>query len=457
MPSPILNILWALLFNASFATVVVLKNVTLDDANRNIVYSPSEGWWSVGFGPWDVDTTLLFDGTWHQALSKQGENVYPSVEVQFTGVAVYVYNVIYNPTSIQFQLDNESATIHRYAGGSGAQYNFLVYSNHGLENTSHTLTMALDNDGISEFFFDCLVVTVQHEEQNVESSSNGQLPINTTPSTSLTEGNPSSSDLSLSSSLARGSPPSPAPSRPVSQTSHLSLSSPVPPSQTQPTVALNRRAEIAIGGAVGGVVVTLLIIGVSTILCRRRARSIRERATRYRESFSPILEFLDASGAPEVPPTYTSLARTPAACPSKHRFVPGSPTSSVCPIPLTPSQPSAVYDGPSTDTPAEYETPSNHPSSVVLSPGSSRGSRSSSMPPTLPFAPDGQSVQQSPADPEFPEHDAVVHEDDGDDDMISTQVRERLTALELELQRLRLKQQEMHSVLHDAPPRYEET
>lgn len=51
----------------------------------------------------------------------------------------------------------------------------------------------------------------------------------------------------------------------------------------------------------------------------------------------------------------------------------------------------------------------------------------------------------------------MAHKDDNDDDMISTQVRARFIALELELRRLRLNQQEMHSALHDAPPRYEET
>ena len=42
----------------------------------------------------DLDSSKLFRGTWHGAIARQSSNQTPSVTLQFTGVAIYVFNVL---------------------------------------------------------------------------------------------------------------------------------------------------------------------------------------------------------------------------------------------------------------------------------------------------------------------------------------------------------------------------
>ena len=495
MPSPTLHILCTLLVSWSFIAGAVISNVTIDDAHQYIVYRPPGGW-SVGLGQWDIDPTQLFDRTWHQALSSQGENVSPSVEFKFTGVAVYIYNVVINPTFIQFQLDNESpTTYHSRMLGPGVHYNVLVYSNQGLENKPHTLTMTSSNENAPNLFFDHLVVTTQQEVQiSVLPSQHGTTTtiIGTMEpganSTSLPKESPTPSNRfppfsPVSTVLPKESPspsnrfPSFSPvstvfpqlstvsSQSVFPTQHSSMPSSILPPQNRsaspsqptmravdlPVVPPNKHTEIAVGGAVGGVAI-LLLLGVSTILCRRRAQSARERTARLRQTCSHIPESSDALDAPELPPTY-SLARAPSDCSSKRRYTAlTGPQSSSSSAPLTPSQLSAVCDGPTALS--QHGAPPYRFSHVMFSLESLRGQPPSSVPSSLSFVPNERGmVLQGKADPE-PE--AAGRDDHSDDDGTSMQFRAQLSALQLELKWLRSKQRQMHSVLLDVPPRYEE-
>ncbi|KAH9911788.1 uncharacterized protein BXZ73DRAFT_56766, partial [Epithele typhae] len=135
------------------------RNVTTEDTDESINYRPlGENWWSGGaFSKFGVDPTRLSGQSWMWAQSLQGDQTSATATFQFSGVSVYVFNVLIHFINVEFFLDDEpnpTTFVWQPSGLEHIQYNTVVYSRSGLDNTQHTLKMQLKNDGESMIFFD---------------------------------------------------------------------------------------------------------------------------------------------------------------------------------------------------------------------------------------------------------------------------------------------------------------
>ncbi|EJF62036.1 hypothetical protein DICSQDRAFT_37999, partial [Dichomitus squalens LYAD-421 SS1] len=143
------------------------------------VYLPNDGTWHVGspsedcdsckIKPSTLDISQIHDHTWHDATHTPGLTP-AQIIVNFTGTAVYVYNIVPNslPNStttfvnISFTLDGSDAgsfVRHPDPKTEVIQYNQLVYSKNGLENVPHTLVMTSGGDPKCLVLFDYLLYT----------------------------------------------------------------------------------------------------------------------------------------------------------------------------------------------------------------------------------------------------------------------------------------------------------
>ena len=176
-------------------------------------YSPSEQW---GQGTADNNHCLIrpspsqfYDGTWHYTTfhpSTPG-TVPPTITIQFTGTAVYVFNALANHiigdldaiTNMTFSLDGETVGkfVQTPTFPSGFQYNVPVYANQSLENTNHELVIkAAAGQHPSLILFDYVVYTSK-DESNTQSSQQGPQSTSSSSKTSTSSSIPSS-DLIVS-------------------------------------------------------------------------------------------------------------------------------------------------------------------------------------------------------------------------------------------------------------------
>ncbi|KAI0652609.1 hypothetical protein C8Q79DRAFT_898303, partial [Trametes meyenii] len=151
-------------------------NRTIDDEKGDSVtgavpsYSPAR--------PWNqgatckncaihLDYSQTFDGTWHDS-TRFSNGLEPHViTANFTGTAVYVYNIIVDiipfNTNLRFTLDGTVASklfSHVATGFMDPQYNVLVFESTGLPNTDHTLAIeAISDKNLSLVLFDRIVYT----------------------------------------------------------------------------------------------------------------------------------------------------------------------------------------------------------------------------------------------------------------------------------------------------------
>ncbi|KAI0326739.1 hypothetical protein GY45DRAFT_1258403, partial [Cubamyces sp. BRFM 1775] len=168
-----------LLFLALCCAVFPLAtNRTIDDENGDSVtgivpsYSPIASWsqGSTCTGCYiHLDPSQAFDGTWHDATHTPGDPEPRVITAQFTGTAVYVYNVLANTvqytttlTNITFTLDGASAGqyVHIPTDSTDFQYDVPVFVKENLANTDHTIIIEATGDTNSSLvLFDYIVYT----------------------------------------------------------------------------------------------------------------------------------------------------------------------------------------------------------------------------------------------------------------------------------------------------------
>ncbi|KAH8114733.1 hypothetical protein DFH11DRAFT_184583 [Phellopilus nigrolimitatus] len=157
-----------------------LVNVTVDDQNGDEItkalpaYSPAAAW-SQGASCSGClaqpDPSLALDNTWHDATFAPGDPQY-TIEVNFTGAAVYAFFIIANTvefattlTNLSFALDGSSVGTFVHAPTTSTQYEYNVpgYSNASLKNGDHTFVIsAVGATNDSLVLFDYLVYSLDH-------------------------------------------------------------------------------------------------------------------------------------------------------------------------------------------------------------------------------------------------------------------------------------------------------
>ena len=161
-----------------------LVNITVDDTfgnpDRSVIptYLPANDTWHTGspgeqcavctIKPSELDTSQIFDQSWHHGSYLLNNPI--SVQVTFPGTAVYVYNVVPNTIpgantfmNISFAIDGETVGqfLHVPDSISEIMYNHLVYANTTLSDSPHTLVMSASGSNESFIFFDYLLYTTE--------------------------------------------------------------------------------------------------------------------------------------------------------------------------------------------------------------------------------------------------------------------------------------------------------
>ncbi|RDX46757.1 hypothetical protein OH76DRAFT_816354 [Lentinus brumalis] len=298
------------LFRADWA--LAATNRTIDDADPQVTYFP-DNQWSQGSTCSGclvkLDPSQTFDRTWHDTSHHTTDSSPRFLQVQFTGTAVYVVNVLANavsgtPTtsSLQFILDGaeDGTFLHTPSDSPDPMFNVVVYARDGLDNTEHTLKMQAADTPDSVILFDCILYTVPDQ-----SGSTDPAPITTITTTSLdhitttiTSITTSAMIFVTSSSLETPTswPPPSSPTSSLSSTSSISsttslftsppliFSSPSPLSSTgvtssvvSPTASVSSSSVrssttpvgLIVGATIGGIGV-LAFIAILILVLRKR-------------------------------------------------------------------------------------------------------------------------------------------------------------------------------------------
>lgn len=181
-----------LLYYATSSLGQSSSNRTIDDQKGDTVtgfiptYLPSDSKWNIGQtcatctvkSGTLIDPGQVFDGTWHDATHYGQTDTNISVQVDFTGTAVYMYNILINIapgtktslTLLDFYLDGDPVGTFTHDSDNTTQviYNALVYKNTSLSNAPHSLVAEASGAQTILFLFDYVIYTV---EDDVESSS----------------------------------------------------------------------------------------------------------------------------------------------------------------------------------------------------------------------------------------------------------------------------------------------
>ncbi|PIL31267.1 hypothetical protein GSI_05965 [Ganoderma sinense ZZ0214-1] len=182
-----LSLLLALAFVRPGACGMV--NRTIDDQNGDQVtgkvpiYTPAGGWTqgshcngcgiNISIG---VDPGELFDGTWHDTT------VHPNgpphaITMNFTGSAVYVFNMIANhvahvstATHLIFSIDGQRVGTYDHIpdNTSAFYYHVPVYTNSSLPYGEHDLQIVADGSQLSLVLFDYVVCVVKDRSYVVQ-------------------------------------------------------------------------------------------------------------------------------------------------------------------------------------------------------------------------------------------------------------------------------------------------
>lgn len=206
----------ALVLLIAARSVYTAVNRTIDDSDATITYLPS-GQWSQRGSCSDCtvspDSSRAQGGTWHSATYRADDGAPPSIEVQFTGTGLFLYNILATPSSgstdadthLQFYWDGtydegsdfdwESAW--GSSGGADFQYDQLVYYITGLEQGQHTVRVQPKVDRDSLILFDYAEYTTDH----LSSVSNPEPVSDPTRSSSVTNPEPASNPAGSRSSV----------------------------------------------------------------------------------------------------------------------------------------------------------------------------------------------------------------------------------------------------------------
>ncbi|OBZ78935.1 hypothetical protein A0H81_00321 [Grifola frondosa] len=304
-------------------TFAALVNVTVDDTygdprtGNQFVYTPSQIW---NFGPTCIpcfakpDASQAYLGTWHDgapdtALNDGDTTGTMSIEISFSGSAIYVYCILSESATsldgnsdMSFYIDGElvGTYVHAATGSSTYEYNVLVYGNASLPSAEHQFSLVGGRvtGSASLILFDYLVYSQDVESPAPTSSSTSSQPSNTGSSTtsehtssassSGTTAPPSGQTTSFGSSrsgnpTSSSSSSSPAPS-PYSETtdsptSNTSLASGALPTSTSSIaqhtqaaggISAKTRTIIAVVAAIGGTLLLLAISAATYLWMRRR-------------------------------------------------------------------------------------------------------------------------------------------------------------------------------------------
>ncbi|KAI0333967.1 hypothetical protein GY45DRAFT_136296 [Cubamyces sp. BRFM 1775] len=274
------------LFTLAFVLTVsaVLVNHTVDDQSgldSNILtYTPANGGWEPGqtcsvcqIHPGIIDPAKAFDGTWFYTAYNPPRQALTTIEVSFSGTAVYVFNIIPNTvpgvgsyTNLSFSLDGYYAGqyVHIPDSTQDIFYNVSVFAIANLANAAHVLTISLQGEKIAHVLFDYLIYTT--DEPEPQSSRIPYISASLLPVTSA-------SSQALPSPTPRMTPPLPSPT----------------PRMTPPA-----NTGVLLGGVIGGIAV-LVLAGVQLFwLCTRK----RHRGTR--RSLDSIPTFQHSNIAAEL-------------------------------------------------------------------------------------------------------------------------------------------------------------
>ncbi|KAI0756230.1 hypothetical protein C8Q80DRAFT_1127378 [Daedaleopsis nitida] len=315
--------LWfATLLQVAARSASAAVTYTVDDGDSSISYFPSGAWSQApacnGCSA-QPDTSRANGGTWHQATYGESHSEVPYIEVQFTGTAIYVYNILAGPASgslagthLQFtwdgQYDRGSDFNWDAEDSRSVEYGQMVYYIEGLEHGAHTLRIQPDTSRGSTILFDYIRVTSDSAPPATAPSPSSTMstsptppapsPSSTSPSTpTLTptptsastqnhqSGSPDASEatsttpnthLSSSPSLSTASPSSHSfdPTAPFTSSSsgHPSALA----SQTaEPSSSAGRSPAGVIAGATIGGIVVLVLVFLGACLLRRRRRNAR--------------------------------------------------------------------------------------------------------------------------------------------------------------------------------------
>ena len=249
-----------------------------------------------------LDPSQTFDGTWHDSTHTPGDPEPRVITAQFTGTAVYVYNVLANYveytttlTNITFTLDGNPAGsfVHIPTDSTSFQYDVPVFVKTGLANTSHTIVITAGGDTNSSLvLFDYIVYTFEDAAQSsiMTSSAADTTGISSSFSTATAPLSSSTVTMSTASAAKTSSFTAAGSSTTVSslltgsgaasaETSGLG-GQPLPsggadgstPSGTSHAVQDNASFPVGAvaGGVAGGVVAILVAAALLFFLCKRR-------------------------------------------------------------------------------------------------------------------------------------------------------------------------------------------
>ncbi|KAH8116543.1 hypothetical protein DFH11DRAFT_1505911, partial [Phellopilus nigrolimitatus] len=154
----------------------VLVNVTVDDENGDQrtqalpSYTPEDKWAQGATCTKCLaqpDSLEAFDYTWHDSTQEGGESGVRTIEMTFTGSAVYVFFILANEvteyvttlTNVTFSLDGSYAGsyVHSPSPTTDYQYNVPVYVNASLENSQHIFEVRTTGEANSLILFDYLI------------------------------------------------------------------------------------------------------------------------------------------------------------------------------------------------------------------------------------------------------------------------------------------------------------
>ncbi|RDX46758.1 hypothetical protein OH76DRAFT_816353 [Lentinus brumalis] len=315
------RLLLPLLLTTALASCASASSVnrTIDDETGDSVtgvvptYSPPAAWkqGSTCSGCFiQLDPDHVLGGTWHDATHGTGDVEPLLITAQFSGTAVYVYNVLANTvpwtttyTSLTFSLDGEQVGtyVHVPTSDTAFEYDVPVYTNGDLANKQHTLIIeATGSTNNSLVLFDYIVYTFTEEDAPPPSSSSTTTTVASPTTTSSSTGpvtspgttTSSSSSLSLSiSSLSPSGTSSTLSGNPslnklqtatsgntsTPSSTSTSSSSSADPSPTIAAANVSQHSSsfpvgAVAGGVAGGVIVIAVLVFLLWLLRKRRAQ-----------------------------------------------------------------------------------------------------------------------------------------------------------------------------------------
>ncbi|EJF59405.1 hypothetical protein DICSQDRAFT_128272 [Dichomitus squalens LYAD-421 SS1] len=151
--------------------------------------SETDDWSTSHWTPGVLDVFEIYNQTWHDSTPQNGP---AQVVVNFTGTAVYVYNVVPNTvtktttkTNMTFSIDGKVLDNFTHPPDETGiiLYNQLVFSITELPPSPHTLVISAEGEGQSFICFDYLLYTTDADKAASETQSSKYSTSSTTTST----------------------------------------------------------------------------------------------------------------------------------------------------------------------------------------------------------------------------------------------------------------------------------